>query len=438
MNKRVVSYFSLLSALVKLSLILMVLSVECTERPNIIIVIADDMGWRDTGYSGNPVVKTPHLDEMAAHGLRFDYFYSAAHICSPGRAAILTGRNPVRTGVRGLGEIRPQEITYAQALKLSGYSSAYFGKYHLVHPGNKTTPMFMGFAQATWSYNFYDNGAQMMVGEIQKDALSLGTGDSSLAIMDLALKHIRQQATQAEPFLVTVAFGSPHLPYKVAPEFAALYDHLKLDKNEAGTYGEISGLDMAIGNLRSELRKLSIAENTIIWFMSDNGGKWAFDNDPSGRGKGSFGARTCALLEWPKRITKPNIANLPVYHQDVYPTLLDITETVVPKPLPLDGISILPLMDGVMKKRPKPMGFVSPDLDKANKGRLACNESVWLDGNYMLIAEGEIQLHDIYLDPAHKNNLAASHPEVVAQMTLAMKQWQESVQDSFAGKDYNP
>jgi arylsulfatase A-like enzyme len=169
---------------------------EKSKQPNIVIVLADDMGWRDTGYHGNHVVKTPNLDSMASQGLQFDYFYPGQQMCSPGRFAIMCGRNPFRTGLHHLGAMRKQEITIAKALKTAGYKTGQFGKWHL--GGNETSPAKMGFDQAIWAINYYDLGASLQIGDT-KEKVEL-KGDTSVAVMDLALEFIRDQVKQPEPF----------------------------------------------------------------------------------------------------------------------------------------------------------------------------------------------------------------------------------------------
>ena len=412
-------------------------SAEAT-RPNIVVVVADDMGWRDTGYSGNPDVRTPHLDAMATRGVRFDYFYAGQQMCSPGRFAILTGRNPFRTGLHQLGAMRPQEITTAKALKTIGYQTAHFGKWHL---GTTTTsPVKMGFDEAIWKLNFYDLGATLQVGDT-RETVPL-EGDTSVAVMNLALDYVRKQAAQKKPFFVQVCFGSPHAPHIAAPEFQALYKDLPAGRQNF--LGEVSGLDAAVGNLHAELKKLGVAENTIVWFTSDNGGITPQSQDPSGKGKMSIGARTVALLEWPARVRQPVRTSMPCGHIDMYPTLLEITGVTMPNQPPLDGISLVPLLNGTMKERPKPVGFM---LRKSRAGGkledadfVRDTEGVWIDGKLRLVShpggEPGAALYDIFADPAHKNDLAGKQPEDVARMQKALDSWRASVRASFDGKDY--
>jgi arylsulfatase A-like enzyme len=426
-------------------------SARAAEKPNIVIVVADDMGWRDTAYQGNPDVKTPNLDDMAARGVRFDYFYAAQQMCSPGRFSIMTGRNPFRTGLHQLGTMRPQEITLPEALKTAGYKTGHFGKWHL---GNgPSSPIGQGFDEAIWKLNFFDLGATLQVGDT-KETVPL-EGDTSVAAMNLALQFIDKQAAAKQPFFVQVCFGSPHDPHVAAPEFKALYPNLP--EKRQNFLGEVSGLDAAVGNLRKELQRLGIAENTIVWFTSDNGGIMPQSQDPSGKGKMSVGARTVACLEWPAQIKQPLQTSLPCGQWDMYPTLLEIVGVKMPAQPPLDGISLLPLFEGKLKERPQGMGFMirMPDEEKRNREQGRPNHGlsttdfvkevrgVWIDGKYRLVVvpgddggEPTVSLFDIYADPAHKTNLAAKHPEVVARMRKDLDAWRASVRASYDGKDF--
>lgn len=418
---------------------------DAAERPNIVIVVADDMGWRDTGYHGNTIVKTPHLDDLAAKGVRFDYFYAAQQMCSPGRFAIMTGRTPFRTGLHHLGSMRPQEITLAQALKPAGYRTAQFGKWHL--GDNKTSPVKMGFDKAIWAINFFDLGASLQIGD-SKERVPLN-GDTSVAVMDLALDWVREQAKGPDPFLAYVCFGSPHSPHVATEEFKALYKDLPEGKQNF--WGEVSGVDAAVGNLRAELRKLGVADNTLLWFASDNGGITPDSQDPSGKGKQSIGVRTQGLLEWPARIKQPIRTDVACAHMDLYPTILDITGVKVPNQAPVDGISLVPLLEGKLTERPKPLGFMlwngKNEKGFAETDFVADTQGVWIDGKYKLIVgQGKkreknpdgIRLFDIYADPAEKTNLAEKLPDVVQRMQMALDDWRRDVRASYDGRDFAP
>lgn len=413
---------------------------EAASSPNIVIVMADDMGWRDTGYRGNPVVKTPHLDAMASKGLQFNFFYPGQQMCSPGRFATMCGRNPLRVGLHHLGPMRPQEITVARALKTAGYKTAHFGKWHL--GATDTSPTKMGFDKAIWNLNFFDLGASLHINDT-KEKVPL-EGDTSVACMNLALEFIREQAKQNAPFFAYVCFGSPHAPHQAAPEFRELYKNLPAAKQDY--WGEVSGIDAAVGNLRAELQKLGIADNTLIWFTSDNGGITGESQDPSGKGKMSIGCRTQGLIEWPERIKQHVSTDVVCGHVDIYPTLLEITGVTMPNQPVLDGISLVPLIEGRMQERPKPLGFMLWAQSKQPGGFEKADfnqdtQGVWIDGKYKLVIEpkgAEVRLFDIYADQANTTNLAPQHPEVVSRMTQALQEWRTTVRAGYDGKDYAP
>jgi arylsulfatase A-like enzyme len=414
---------------------------DSPKKPNIIFVVADDMGYRDTGYSGNPIVKTPHLDRMAAEGLRFDNFYSAGGTCSPGRMAILTGRTPMRARMTTtVGPMQEGEVTVAAALKTAGYETGHFGKWGLGREG--THPLKVGFDEAIWSKNFYDLGAVFFVGDSDKrDEMPVKTtGDTSVAIMDIALDFIGKRAKRDQPFFAQICFGSPHAPHQAAEEFKKLYPDLP--ESDQNLWGEISGLDAAVGKLREELKRLGIADNTLLWFVSDNGGVSPTSGTEK---KGGIGKRTIGLLEWPRKIPKPMRTDVSVCHIDMYPTVLDIAGIKMAHQPVIDGISLVPLFEGKMQSRPNPLGFLSGAYaDKEDLTVCEFNHVAWIEGHQMLRIDSpnkrrnaeSVALYDIQADPGQEKNIAEQHPQEVQRMLKEIAVWQESVKASFAGKDY--
>jgi arylsulfatase A-like enzyme len=414
---------------------------DSPKKPNIIFVVADDMGYRDTCYSGNPTVKTPHLDRMAAEGLRFDHFYSAGGTCSPGRMAILTGRTPIRARMTTtVGPMQEGEVTVAAALKTAGYETGHFGKWGLGREG--THPLKVGFDEAIWSKNYYDLGAAFFVGDSDKrDEMPVKTtGDTSVAIMDIALDFIGKRAKRNQPFFAQICFGSPHAPHQAAEEFKKLYPDLP--ESEQNLWGEISGLDAAVGKLREELKRLGIADNTLVWFVSDNGG---ISPTSESERKGGIGKRTIGLLEWPHKIPKPMRTDVPVCHIDMYPTVLDIAGIKMAHQPVIDGISLVPLFEGKMRSRPKALGFLSGAYaDKEDLTVCVFNHVAWIEGQQMLRIDSpnkrrnteSVALYDIRTDPGQEKNIAEQHPQEVQRMLKEISVWRESVKASFAGKDY--
>ncbi len=418
---------------------------EKPSRPNIILCMTDDQGWGDVSYNGLKQIRTPNLDSMAAAGLRFDRFYAQHPSCSPTRASVLTGRHPYRMGTFWPGmPLRLQEMTIAQAVKRAGYVAAHFGKWHLsggqpgagrplaasdpLHPGH------FGFDEWFSVSNWFDlDWTFSREGDFVKVK-----GDGSDAIVAEAMKFIEKNAKEHKPFLALVWYGSPHVPLKPLPE------DLKAAGGKA-YYGEILGVDRSMGTLRRGLRKLGIADNTMLWFCSDNGA-WVDEKDAPDkfgwngglRGhKGELwegGIRVPGIIEWPAEIKRPARTAVPVCTTDIYPTLVDLLRLNIPQQIrPLDGISIVPVIYGQMRQRPQPIGFMHFGEHGMQDGVMA-----WNDNRYKLLKQmpERLQLFDLLADPWEKTDIAAAHPEIVKRMDAELERWRASVFRSNDGADY--
>jgi len=450
------------------------------ERPNIVLVMADDQGWGDMSYNGHPVLKTPNFDEAAAAGLRFDRFYAAAPVCSPTRASVLTGRHPNRTGVCRVGRpMRPQEITLPEALKTAGYATAHFGKWHLgsvrsdslAHPGRN------GFEEWFSAPNYFDNDAILS----RRGKAVQTKGESSLVTVDAALQWIETQTDSTEPFLCVVWFGSPHIPHRAIEEDRAIYDDQP--KAYQHFYGEITGMDRAFGKLRGGIERLGIRENTILWYCSDNGALKKVGSSGGHRGfKAEIyegGLLVPAILEWPAKIRRPETTSMRCNTCDIYPTLLEIAGVAMDNQPVLDGVSLVPLIENGQQSRKRPMGFwtyplrgyITPSakwmaelLAAQQQGDdLPANEqtqraaklpnpafsdskfpghAAWIDGDWKLhrIANKRSniswELYDLSVDPAEKINVLTSKPKRVEKMRAALQDWMKSVVHSLNGNDY--
>jgi len=455
-------------------------SASAADKPNIILVMADDQGWGDMAYNGHPTLKTPHFDAAAATGLRFDRFYAAAPVCSPTRASVMTGRHPNRMGVFKWGyPMRPQETTVAEALKTAGYTTGHFGKWHLgsVRNASPANPGRNGFDEWLSAPNFFDNDAILS----RKGKAVQTTGESSIVTVDAALEWITVKAKADQPFFAVVWFGSPHGPHRAVEQDRALY----ADQPERlqHFYGEITGMDRAFGKLRDAIGELGIRDNTILWYCSDNGALPRVGSTGGHRGnKGQVyegGLLVPAILEWPIRIRKPRTTKLRCNTSDIYPTLLEIAGVTVEKQPVLDGISLVQLIDGKVETRKRPMGFWDyriggigtpsakwmGDLLKAQQdgGDLEPHESsqraaqlpspayprdvytghaAWIDGDWKLHRitnkKGEVswELYNLAKDSAEEDNLLATEGERVAQMQGKLEAWLESVVRSMNGEDY--
>ncbi|MEZ7918892.1 MAG: sulfatase-like hydrolase/transferase [Akkermansiaceae bacterium] len=408
------------------------------ERPNIILIMTDDQGWGETSYNGHSVLKTPHLDAMAANGLRFDRFYAGAPVCSPTRASALTGRANDRCGVPSHGHaLRLPEKTLASALKKAGYATGHFGKWHLnairgpgvpVLADDPYGPSAFGFDTWLTVTNFFDLdpvlGAQ--------DGIHSFKGDSSAVIVDEAVKFITTQKEKNSPFLAVIWDGSPHSPFRASPADIAPFKDL--DQTSQHHYGELVAFDRAVGKLRKSLRDLEIADNTLLWFCSDNGGLNKITPETVGGLRGhksdlwEGGIRIPAIIEWPAKI-KPRITRYPASTMDIFPTLADLLALPDDALLkPVDGQSLKPLFKEELNERASaiPFHFIG-------KGAL-------IDDDFKLISTNlkkeAFALYHLKKDPTETTDVSTQHPERFAKMKRQYLQWYTSVQASIEGKDY--
>ena len=455
------------------------IELESAGPPNIILCMADDQGWGDVAYNGHPVLQTPHLDALSESGLRFDHFYAAAPVCSPTRASVLTGRHPNRMGCFQWGHsLRPQEVTLAESLRARGYVTGHFGKWHLgsVQKGSPVNPGASGFDHWFSAPNFFDNDPIL-----SREGVAVQTqGESSMVTVDAALEFIRSHAGSGQPFFAVVWFGSPHSPHHAAEEDRSLYPDQPPELQNF--YGEISGMDRAIGKLRGELRNLGINGHTILWYCSDNGGLPSLGST-GGRGhKGDIyegGLRVPAVLEWPDRIPEHRRIDLPAGTADIFPTLLELAGEIQGSRVPLDGVSLVPLLDEDMPERPSPIGFwdypapglrtpsaewmaellasqaqgretTEPERLRLDAGEIERQypedtfpgHSAWLDWPWKLhrieseSREVSFELYHLEEDPEEQADLAEAEQARVASMRQELEEWLQSVVASLNGEDY--
>lgn len=430
------------------------------ERPNVILVMADDQGWGDTSYNGHPELKTPHLDEMARSGLRMNRFYAAHFNCSPTRGSVMTGRHPNRYGTYSPGSpIRIQEMTIANVLKSAGYITGHFGKWHLNGKnGDKNTtdgngrailsddplsPGKLGFDQWVSADNFFDLDPVLGRSGVPEKF----HGDSSDVTTTEALKFIEKQSSDAKPFFAVVWFGSPHVPHIALAADKEAYR--ELPEQEQNYYGEIAAVDRNVGRIRAALREWKVANNTLLWYCSDNGGAAGPKSTGNLRGqKGTMwegGLRVPGIVEWPARIQQPFQSEMPCSTTDIYPTLLDATGTVAKNQIqPLDGMSLIPLFDRKSESRDKPLRFWTGRRDQSGHAAV-------IDWPYKLHTDPsatrkaakqdrsslpKVLLYDISKDPRETTDLSAEQPDRVATLSASLKSWKESVGQSHSGADY--
>lgn len=483
----------------------MVASASGAERPNFVLLMGDDHGWEETGYNGHPHVKTPVLDEMAKAGLRFDRFHAAHPSCSPTRGSFLTGRHPNRYGTFAPGwSIRPQEITIAHLLRQAGYRCGHFGKWHVgpVKANSPTSPGAMGFHEWLSHDNFFELNPVLSRNGGPPEPFK---GESSQVIVEEALRFIDRAHQEKQPFCAVVWFGSPHEPYSGVPQDLALYDDLppkyskqvSLTSNETGgptkrpqgevlreRYAEITAMDRAIGQLRTHLVKQGLKQDTLLFYCGDNGtSSDAALGVPHRGAKGQVyegGTLVPGLIEWPARITKPQVSNITASTSDLLPTLCSLVGQPLPN-RPFDGIDLTPVFAGKLMERPsplctweynlgrltrsKPQPWIERELQqgttplvKLMAGKATRDFTNFrhppiveedysgpraiVDGRFKLVLHeqqnGKLrrELFDLAADPAEKTNLIDKKSDIAEKLRASLRQWQQSVLSSVSGADY--
>jgi len=468
MNRR-----EFISASIASLLPLMSLRGAPANRPNIILMMADDLGWGDPGFNGNRIIRTPNLDAMAKAGIRFTRFYSGGPVCSPTRGTCLTGRHYFRYGVwtANAGHLPAQEVTLAKALKPLGYATGHFGKWHLgtlsktssskgakrgpdVHyapPWERDydesfvtescvptwDPTSMGFGEKT---PYYHNG---------KLATENLEGDDSRVLMDRAVPFIRGAVKAGQPFLAVVWFHAPHGPVVAGPKYRAMYK--QYSEGEQHYCGCITAMDEQVGRLRQELRNLGVAQNTMLWFASDNGPEGKTSDQGTYRGvtgglRGrkrslfSGGVNVPALLEWPGHTQPGRVVDLPCSTLDYFPTVRDLTGFRMPgKPRPIDGVSLAPLIEGRMAARPAPIcfRFIVPERNMFGSPTVTM-----IEGRYKFLTNfstdgKEDMLYDLVADRSESENIVSQQPAIAQSMKKRLREWIESCKASHAGADYD-
>lgn len=449
--------------------------------PNIVLVMADDQGWGDMAYNGHPALKTPHFDALARSGIRFDRFHAAAPVCSPTRGSVMTGRTPNRFGCYSWGfPIRPQEITIAEALKAAGYRTGHFGKWHLgsVQQASPVSPGASGFDTWVSAPNFFDLDPILSVG----GKATPFQGDSSDVTAEQAIRFIKESAGKPEPFLAVVWFGSPHDPHRALESDRTPY--AGLPPAQQNFLGEITAMDRAFGRIRDTLAELGLRDDTLLWYCSDNGALPKVGSSGGRRGaKGSIyegGLLVPALIEWPGRWKDARVIETDCVTSDIYPTVLELAGATVDRQPPVDGQSLVALLDGKAESRTRPIGFWSYPIagirtpskewmeelyadqsagrEPADPARVVPDaaeievklpldrfqgHSAWLDGPWKLHRidapkgdEVRWELYNLADDPREQHDLAESQPDRAGAMRRALEGWLESVARSQNGEDY--
>jgi arylsulfatase A-like enzyme len=410
-------------------------AVQAAEKPHIVHIVADDLGWKDVGFNGGMDIQTPNLDKLAAEGAKLTQFY-VQPMCTPTRAALMTGRYPFRYGLQTA--VIPSVAAYGldtnewllpQCLKEAGYKTAIIGKWHLGHADKKWWPRQRGFD--------YQYGA--MIGEVDyftheehhvldwyRDNKPVREkGYATQLLGDDAVKLIEKHAPST-PLYLYLAFNAPHSPYQAPQAYIDRYKNIQ-DPTRRIYAGMVACLDDQIGRVVAALDKKGMRSHTLILFHSDNGGtknamfagvmadmskvKIPCDNGPFRDGKGSLfegGTRVCALASWPGHIRAQTVDGL-IHAVDVYPTLAALAGASTAKCKPLDGVNLWnTIAQGMASPRSEFPYNIEPFRAALRQGDW---KLIW-----RTVLPSSVDLYDLSKDPFEQNNLAAAHPEKVGAM----------------------
>lgn len=413
---------------------------EAPAKPNVLLIITDDQGYGDFSIHGNPHLQTPHIDKLANSGVQFDRFFVNS-FCAPTRAALLTGRWPLRTGCHGVTHnreaMRPSEVTLAEALRGGGYRSACIGKWHNGEqypftPQGQGFDEFFGFNNGHWNHYF---DAVLLRGAKHEATKGYITD----VLTDEAIRFIT--ANKASPFFCYLSYNAPHSPYQVPDRYFDKFKAKGFDDQLAAFYGMCENIDENVGRLLAHLDAERLAENTIVLFLTDNGGTAGVKTFNAGMrgGKTSVhegGSRVPLFIRWPAAKWRPHVVKPIVSHIDLYPTLLDLCGVKAPPGPRVDGVTLRPLLAGADTAGwPERTLFTHNPIDESNRYPGAVRTQM-----YRLVREikGSAggskakandasaslwQLYDMESDPGQERDIAGAHPDIVKDLAARYDAW---------------
>ena len=423
-------------------------AVAAPTRPNVLLIVVDDLGYRDLGFQGAADAKSPHIDGLAKSGIRCTNAYVSHPFCSPTRAGMLTGRyqqrfghenNPVYNPDDQQSGLPTDQVTMAQTLRAVGYRTGHIGKWHL-GAAPKFHPLKRGFDE---SYGFLGGGHQYFTAQMEGRAAEYliplerngkpekFEGYLTDRLSDEAAAFIKQRDAQ-QPWFLYVAFNAPHTPQQVQDPYLSRFPTVHDDKRKK-LDAMVAAVDDGIGRILATLKQRKMERNTLIFFLSDNGGPIGIngsDNTPLRGAKGQLyegGIRVPFVVRWPGRL-KPGVYEQPMISLDIFATSAAAAGA---KPAVLDSVDLLPFLDGKNKGTPHKHLFW-----RTGGGVL------WAvrEGRYKLVRRrGEApELYDLEADIAEAKDLSTVHPQIVLRLEAALNAWDnELVPPAFAGPAQN-
>ncbi len=432
--KKLLVILGLAYAAVTLPVASAALATEPNVKPNILYIVADDLGWKDVGFHGSDI-RTPNIDRLAQTGARLEQFY-AQPMCTPTRAALMTGRYPFRYGLQTAVILSghtyglpTDEWLLPQALKEAGYETAIIGKWHLGHGDRKYWPRQRGFdyqyGPLIGEIDYFTHQQHGVLDWYRNNKPLKEPGYSTTLIGNEAVKFVARQDA-AKPFFLYLTFNAPHTPYQAPQAYLDRYKDIA-DPSRRAYAASITAMDDQIGRVLDALDKKKLRENTLVIFHSDNGGtrnamfagegdmskiKIPCDNGPYRDGKGSLyegGTRVVSLAKWPGHIRAGSTVDEMIHVVDIYPTLAGRAGASTVKSKPLDGMDVWPT---ISEGKPSPRTEIVYNVEPFRAGVR--------QGDWKLIwrtpLPSAVELYDIRQDPSEKNDVAAANPDKVAAL----------------------
>lgn len=403
---------------------------QAASKPNVLLIMTDDQGWGDIRSHDNPLINTPQQDLLAKQGARFDRFY-VSPVCAPTRAALLTGRYSLRTGVhgvtRGFENMRAEETTIAEMLKSAGYATGAFGKWHNgrhypMHPNGQGFDEFFGFCGGHWN-SYFDTNLEHNKRPVKTK------GYITDVLTDQAIEFIKRN--QSQPFFCYVPYNAPHSPWIVPEAYWEKYANKGLDNKARCAYAMVESVDDNLGRLMQTLDDLELSKNTIVLFLTDNGPNSARYNGGMRGRKGSIhegGIRVPLFVRYPGKI-KPGTVVKPITgHIDILPTLLEFCGVEAMPGVRIDGKSLVPLLTNESTENwPARMLFTDRLFRNSIPGAEIPVGSVRTDRWRAAYQSGKWSLYDMLSDPGQKKDVAKTHPQVVKELSTAYADWYKNV-----------
>jgi arylsulfatase A-like enzyme len=414
------------------------------RKPNILLIVSDDLGYADLGMHGSRDVRTPNIDQLAKEGIRFTDAYVSAPYCSPTRAALLTGRYQQRFGHEF--NIEPTQVaaglplgerTMADRLKAAGYHTALFGKWHLgtaerFHPMNRGFDRFFGFLIGGHSYTNVGTGAAALL-DGKEPAAPVEYLTDTLA--DRASAYIKQHA--AEPFFLYLAFNAAHTPMQATEKYLTRFTHIQDERRR--TYAAmLSAMDDGIGRTLATLREQKLEQDTLIIYLNDNGGPTMATTSVNGSSNGPLrgskrttwegGIRVPFIVKWKGRLPEGRVDKRPIIQLDVLPTVL-AAAGVSPEPgAGLDGVNLLPFLDETRRDAPHDAlywrlgGMMA--IRQGDWKLVRSREGPFVDGDPAVLSDlSAAELFNLAEDIGESKNLAAARPDKVKELSEKWQSW---------------